>query len=157
MTVIRFEKKNEYEGKPKGYSNTFYVYGAEDQLLCCCDVFGWGEKAPTKFRKSKESQEVAYTLAGKREFMNREFYLNEAEEGQRLGMITRKGSGTFWKLIDRQGKELGRFIDPAGFKEVFFRTLLQGSADRYALLVDGTLIGRIRQEKRPLKVKAGDG
>lgn len=153
MTIFRFEKRNEYEGKPKGYSDTFYIFGADGQLRCCCDVFGWGEKAPTRFLKLKDASKAEFTLTAKRKLINSEFYLNEGEDGRRLCVITRKGKGTLWKMVDTQDRELGRFIDPASSSEVFFRALLQGSADLYALVSDENLIGRIRKEPRPKKDK----
>ncbi len=149
MSIIRFEKKNEYEGKPRGYSDTFYIFSGDDQLLCCCDVFGWGEKAPTRFRKSKDASGAEFTLITKRKIASREYYLNEGEDGPRLCTITRKRSGALWAIIDAQEKELCRFIDPAKMKEKFFRTLLTGYPDRYALVREKNLLGRIHKEPRP--------
>lgn len=149
MNIIRFEKRNEPKGKPKGYSETFYVYGEDNRFQYCCDVFGWGEKAPTRFLNSKEASTADFTMHAKRKFMNNMFYLTKGEDGDRLCTITRKGSGTLWKIIDTGDKELCNFIDPAGFSEVFFRNLLVGSPDRYALMRDKELIGRIRRQPRP--------
>jgi hypothetical protein len=148
MASFRFEKKNEYEGKPRGYSDTFYVFGDDGQLRCCCDVFGWCEKAPTRFLKSPDSSEPEFTMKAKRKFMNKIFFLHEGEDGRKFGTLTRKGSGAHWSILDQNDNEVGQFIDPSSIKEVFFRALLDGFPDRYAVVCEKELMARISREKR---------
>ncbi len=149
MAYFRFDKKNEYEGKPRGYSETFYVFEDDGRLRCCCDVFGWCEKAPTIFLKSPDSSSPEFTMKAKRKLMNRTFFLHEGEDGPVFGTLSRKGSGAWWSVLDANGAEVGQFLDPSSVKELFLRALLEGFPDRYAVVCGKQLVARICREKRP--------
>jgi hypothetical protein len=113
-----------------------------------CDTTGPAVNETIGFVGPGERAE--FTLVPERRVMNRGFTLHEGESGGVvLATLTTRGFGHEWKLCAAEGAERFRIVDPTGKVEATLRFLFEGFTDRYALVADGRIVGRIGHQVRP--------
>ncbi len=151
MKTIQIKSRFEHADKNKGYERTYCFFGEEGALHWSCDVYGECIKAPTVYISTSDGSQ-GFVMVAKGKFLNATYYL-EDRQGSRFATITRKGVGFRWKILDGNGQEMARVIDPASRKEAFFRDLFGALPDGYAVVLGEDLIATIKDEKLSDKIQ----
>lgn len=77
--------------------------------------------------------------------MNATYFLDDAS-GNRFSIITLKGVGSRWKILDANDNEVFRVVDPASWKEAMVRDILGGLPDSFAEIQNDTFVARVSKE-----------
>lgn len=121
------------------------ICGEDGAAVWTCETTGPAVNETIEFLAP--GRRAAFTLVPERRVMNRGFSLHEGNaRGPVLASLTTRGFGHEWQV---SGNEAFRIVDPTGKMEAALRFLFEGFTDRYAVVADGRVVGRIGPRPRP--------
>jgi hypothetical protein len=121
---------------------------SDGDAVWSCDTSGPALNETIRFLDASGQTDI--TLVPTRRVMNRSFTLHEGGvDGPVIAALTTRGFGYEWKLSAPGGDERFRIVDPTGKLEASLRFLFEGFTDKYALVANGRVIGRISPQGRP--------